>query len=32
VPAFGLILVLIALWLIVRTARGKLAATLMGTG
>lgn len=31
-PAFGLILVLIALWLIIRTLRGKLAANLMGTG
>jgi hypothetical protein len=31
-PAVGLILALIALWLIVRTVRGKLASTLMGTG
>lgn len=30
-PAFGLILVLLALWLIIRTLRGKLAVTLMGT-
>jgi len=30
-PALGLILVLIGLWLIVRTARGHLAGRLMGT-
>jgi len=31
-PAVGLTLILIALWLIIRTLRGKLAGTLMGTG
>jgi hypothetical protein len=31
-PAVGLILILIALWLIIRAVRGKLGATLMGTG
>jgi hypothetical protein len=30
-PAVGLILILIALWLIIRAVRGKLAATLFGT-